>query len=244
MAGIRVYKLAEELTVETRDVLAAFAAIPDAPHITSAGAELTDQVADLVRSHIRHRQEEHRLAREKTAAEKQQAELRQLRERAEADAARRRERAAHNDPFEAALRREPIPRTQSQPTYPSRPRYISTEVEREAQRFVEELSGRKVRPPRGRGGRRGHHSGAPAKPPANSWDRAFVDPSEKREWMSAGLGPDDYEIARAWAAAGMTIEDLRMTLAVDGVTAADRLRGRGPGSVEPVVKRIKDIKSA
>lgn len=110
------------------------------------------------------------------------------------------------------------------------------EAEEQAAEWVQELSGRAPRPPRGRPGRFRPRGTVPL----DSWDRNFVDPAEKREWMEAGLGPDYYEVAKAWAAAGMTIEDLRVTISLDGTTAAE-LAVRGGSLLNSVAGRVRAI---
>ncbi|MCM3556672.1 translation initiation factor IF-2 N-terminal domain-containing protein [Janibacter melonis] len=59
----------------------------------------------------------------------------------------------------------------------------------------------------------------------DDWLREFIDDSEKRRWMAAGITDDEVQMVLEWKKCGMSVEDLA-TVWPSGATALDYLRGR------------------
>jgi len=74
--------------------------------------------------------------------------------------------------------------------------------------------------------------------PLDDWTKNLMSAEDKRQWINAGLGPDDARIAMQCEHAGITPDDLMLRL--DGVRAAERLRGGE--SVASVRIRIQETK--
>jgi hypothetical protein len=75
---------------------------------------------------------------------------------------------------------------------------------------------------------------------STAWEDYWFTARERREWMAAGLGPDDGRIAGRLKDRGFVPDDLQ--LRVDGVRACERLRGGEPVSV--VIARLRELKRA
>jgi hypothetical protein len=75
---------------------------------------------------------------------------------------------------------------------------------------------------------------------STAWEDYWISDEERREWISAGLGPDDGRIAGRLRDRGFVPGDL--LLRVDGLRASERLRGGEPVSV--VIARLRALKPA
>ena len=73
---------------------------------------------------------------------------------------------------------------------------------------------------------------------STAWDEYWIGDEERREWMAAGLGPDDGRIAGRLRDRGFVPDDL--LLRVDGVRASERLRGGEPVSL--VIARLRELR--
>lgn len=73
---------------------------------------------------------------------------------------------------------------------------------------------------------------------STAWQDYWIEDRERREWMAAGLGPDDGRIAGRLRDRGFTPDDLLLRL--DGVRVSERLRGGEPVSV--VIARLRELK--
>jgi hypothetical protein len=73
-----------------------------------------------------------------------------------------------------------------------------------------------------------------------AWRDYWIEDEERREWIAAGLGPDDGRIAGRLKDRGFIPGDL--LLRVDGVRAGERLRGGEPVSL--VIARLRELKRA
>jgi hypothetical protein len=73
---------------------------------------------------------------------------------------------------------------------------------------------------------------------STAWEEYWIGDEERREWMAAGLGPDDGRIAGRLRDRGFAPADL--LLRVGGVRASERLRGGEPVSV--VIARLRELK--
>ena len=71
-----------------------------------------------------------------------------------------------------------------------------------------------------------------------AWQEYWIGDEERREWMAAGLGPDDGRIAGRLRDRGFVPDDL--LLRVDGVRASERLRGGEPVSL--VIARLRELR--
>ena len=71
-----------------------------------------------------------------------------------------------------------------------------------------------------------------------AWEEYWIPDEERREWMAAGLGPDDGRIAGRLRDRGFVPDDL--LLRVDGVRASERLRGGEPVSL--VIARLRELR--
>ena len=101
---------------------------------------------------------------------------------------------------------------------------------------VEELKPAREERPRGR------YASSESRRKLTDWDRNFIDDEERREWIAAGLGPDDGRIAGQLKDRGITPDDLMVR--VDGVRASGAAEWRGVGQFgggsSPRVKRNRD----
>lgn len=234
---VRVYRLAELMGVEATSVLAAIGEVDPTARVTSVGCEVSSEVEARVREHFK------KLADDRVAADAQRRgdELRELKRRAEED----RRSQQHDQGIVKAATGAGLPRPGTVRGF-SAPRRRGgrvgrppvTDAEREAQRFVESSLGvpalfRESPWKTGRGG--SFHE-------IDSWDRAFIDPVAKKQWMAAGLGPEDAQLALELSDLGLRPHHLRMIIAIDGTTACDAIR-RGR-SLKAVVTRIQEIESA
>jgi hypothetical protein len=75
---------------------------------------------------------------------------------------------------------------------------------------------------------------------STAWRDYWIEDEERREWIAAGLGPDDGRIAGRLRDRGFTPGDL--LLRVDGVRAGERLRGGEPVSL--VIAGLRELKRA
>ena len=73
---------------------------------------------------------------------------------------------------------------------------------------------------------------------STAWEEYWIGDEERREWMAAGLGPDDGRIAGRLRDRGFVPDDL--LLRVDGVRASERLRGGEPVSL--VIARLRELR--
>jgi hypothetical protein len=73
---------------------------------------------------------------------------------------------------------------------------------------------------------------------STAWQEYWIPDEERREWMAAGLGPDDGRIAGRLRDRGFVPDDL--LLRVDGVRASERLRGGEPVSL--VIARLRELR--
>jgi hypothetical protein len=73
---------------------------------------------------------------------------------------------------------------------------------------------------------------------STAWEEYWIPDEERREWMAAGLGPDDGRIAGRLRDRGFVPDDL--LLRVDGVRASERLRGGEPVSL--VIARLRELR--
>jgi hypothetical protein len=73
---------------------------------------------------------------------------------------------------------------------------------------------------------------------STAWQEYWISDEERREWMAAGLGPDDGRIAGRLRDRGFVPDDL--LLRVDGVRASERLRGGEPVSL--VIARLRELR--
>jgi hypothetical protein len=73
---------------------------------------------------------------------------------------------------------------------------------------------------------------------STAWEDYWIGDQERRQWISAGLGPDDGRIAGRLRDRGFAPGDLM--LRVDGVRASERLRGGEPVSL--VIARLRELK--
>jgi hypothetical protein len=75
---------------------------------------------------------------------------------------------------------------------------------------------------------------------STAWRDYWIEDEERRDWIAAGLGPDDGRIAGRLRERGFTPGDL--LLRVDGVRVGERLRGGEPVSL--VIARLRELKRA
>jgi hypothetical protein len=75
---------------------------------------------------------------------------------------------------------------------------------------------------------------------STAWRDYWIEDEERREWIAAGLGPDDGRIAGRLRDRGFSPGDL--LLRVDGVRASERLRGGEPVSL--VIAGLRELKRA
>jgi hypothetical protein len=121
------------------------------------------------------------------------------------------------------------------PRRPRRDRPVDPKLIEASRMFgvpVEELKPAREERPRGR------YASSESRRKLTDWDRNFIDDEERREWIAAGLGPDDGRIAGQLKDRGITPDDLMVR--VDGVRASGRLSGGE--SVSSVVARLREWK--
>jgi hypothetical protein len=97
---------------------------------------------------------------------------------------------------------------------------------------VEELKPAKEERPRGR------YASSESRRSLTAWEEHWIDGEERREWMNAGLGPDDGRIAGQLKDRGIKPDDL--LLRVDGVRLNERLRGGE--SIGSIVARLNEYR--
>jgi hypothetical protein len=73
---------------------------------------------------------------------------------------------------------------------------------------------------------------------STAWEEYWIGDEERREWMEAGLGPDDGRIAGRLRDRGFAPADLLQR--VDGLRASERLRGGEPVSL--VIARLRELR--
>jgi hypothetical protein len=121
-------------------------------------------------------------------------------------------------------------------TKPRRPFSAPTEQMNDAATMFG-VSVESLRPARDSRPRRRYQS-SESRRPLDDWTNNLISVEDKRQWINAGLGPNDARIAMQCLQAGISPDDLM--LRVDGVRAAERLRGGE--SVASVRIRVQETK--
>lgn len=97
--------------------------------------------------------------------------------------------------------------------------------------------------PRGRGQRR-RATFDEEQRQVDAWLLESIEPTEKRQWLAAGVGEHELSMVLEWKRCGMTIEDLAVTWP-SGAIALQHLRGHGNKyTVEQIAQATRQRKGA